>query len=231
MVDGACRRRPRHCPAAVLWDMDGTLVDTEPYWMECEFALAEKYGGTWSQEDALAVVGGDLLDSATYMREHMGIDRTPAADRRGAARRGRRAGRAGGALAPGARELLTALRAPRRAVRPGDDVLAPLRRAGAAGPARGVLRRPGLRRRGRPRQAAPRALPAGGRAARASPRRSTVAIEDSPTGASLGGGAPAAGCSSCPSHVPVPAPGAAAGRSARPSSAWITPASLAALRR
>jgi HAD superfamily hydrolase (TIGR01509 family) len=57
--------------------MDGTLVDTEPYWMECEFALAAKYGGTWSREHGLAVVGGDLIDSATYMREHMGIDRTP----------------------------------------------------------------------------------------------------------------------------------------------------------
>jgi HAD superfamily hydrolase (TIGR01509 family) len=57
--------------------MDGTLVDTEPYWMECEFALAEKYGGTWSHAHGLAVVGGDLIDSATYMRRHMGIDRTP----------------------------------------------------------------------------------------------------------------------------------------------------------
>ena len=64
-------------PTAVLWDMDGTLVDTEPYWMQCEFALAERYGGTWSREHGLAVVGGDLIDSATYMREHMGIDRTP----------------------------------------------------------------------------------------------------------------------------------------------------------
>jgi HAD superfamily hydrolase (TIGR01509 family) len=64
-------------PTAVLWDMDGTLVDTEPYWMECEYALAEKYGGRWSNEDCMAVVGGDLLDSAEYMREHMGIDRTP----------------------------------------------------------------------------------------------------------------------------------------------------------
>jgi HAD superfamily hydrolase (TIGR01509 family) len=67
----------RELPRAVLWDMDGTLVDTEPYWMECEFALAAKYGGTWSEAHALAVVGGDLIDSATYMREHMGIDRTP----------------------------------------------------------------------------------------------------------------------------------------------------------
>jgi HAD superfamily hydrolase (TIGR01509 family) len=64
-------------PNAVLWDMDGTLVDTEPYWIQCEFALAEKYGGTWSHEHGLAVVGGDLIDSATYMRRHMGIDLTP----------------------------------------------------------------------------------------------------------------------------------------------------------
>src|SRR4051794_17208743 len=28
-------------PAAVLWDMDGTLVDTEPYWINAEHALVE----------------------------------------------------------------------------------------------------------------------------------------------------------------------------------------------
>lgn len=63
--------------AAVLWDMDGTLVDTEPYWMEAEFALAERYGGTWSRDHALELVGSDLLDSGRYMREHMGIEVTP----------------------------------------------------------------------------------------------------------------------------------------------------------
>ena len=40
-------------PAAVLWDMDGTLVDTEPYWIDVEFELAERHGGTWSHEHAL----------------------------------------------------------------------------------------------------------------------------------------------------------------------------------
>jgi len=64
-------------PAAVLWDMDGTLVDTEPYWIATEYALAEKYGGTWSQEHALNLVGNDLLESGDYIRVHMGIDRTP----------------------------------------------------------------------------------------------------------------------------------------------------------
>lgn len=64
-------------PAAVLWDMDGTLVDTEPLWIATEFAMAERYGGTWSTEHALNLVGNDLLVSGAYIREHMGIDRTP----------------------------------------------------------------------------------------------------------------------------------------------------------
>ena len=64
-------------PAAVLWDMDGTLVDTEPYWIATEYALAEKYGGTWSEEHALNLVGNALLESGDYIRVHMGIDRTP----------------------------------------------------------------------------------------------------------------------------------------------------------
>jgi HAD superfamily hydrolase (TIGR01509 family) len=64
-------------PAAVLWDMDGTLVDTEPYWIETEYAMAEKYGGTWSEEHALNLVGNALLESGVYIRVHMGIDLTP----------------------------------------------------------------------------------------------------------------------------------------------------------
>ncbi|MBZ5733964.1 HAD family phosphatase [Nocardioides sp. TRM66260-LWL] len=64
-------------PAAVLWDMDGTLVDTEPYWIATEFALAERHGATWSHEHALNLVGNDLLASGRYIRAHMGLDLTP----------------------------------------------------------------------------------------------------------------------------------------------------------
>lgn len=64
-------------PRAVLWDMDGTLVDTEPYWIATEFELAERYGGTWSEAHALELVGNDLISSGRYIREHMGIDLEP----------------------------------------------------------------------------------------------------------------------------------------------------------
>ncbi|MGZ6589407.1 MAG: HAD family phosphatase, partial [Solirubrobacteraceae bacterium] len=43
--------------------MDGTLVDTEPYWIATEYALAEEYGGEWSEADAAHLVGSDLLVS------------------------------------------------------------------------------------------------------------------------------------------------------------------------
>jgi HAD superfamily hydrolase (TIGR01509 family) len=51
--------------------MDGTLVDTEPYWIDAEFELAATYGGAWSTEHALELVGNDLIESGRYIREHM----------------------------------------------------------------------------------------------------------------------------------------------------------------
>jgi HAD superfamily hydrolase (TIGR01509 family) len=64
-------------PAAVLWDMDGTLVDTEPYWMAAEIALVESYGGVWTAEHAKALVGNDLRVSARYIREHGNVPLEP----------------------------------------------------------------------------------------------------------------------------------------------------------
>jgi len=54
--------------AAVLWDMDGTLVDTEPYWMAAETPLVESFGGTWTHEQALGMVGLGLEDSARLLQ-------------------------------------------------------------------------------------------------------------------------------------------------------------------
>jgi HAD superfamily hydrolase (TIGR01509 family) len=56
-------------PAAVLWDMDGTLVDTEPFWMAAEMPLVESVGGSWSHEQALSLVGLGLEDSARIFQD------------------------------------------------------------------------------------------------------------------------------------------------------------------
>jgi beta-phosphoglucomutase-like phosphatase (HAD superfamily) len=64
-------------PSAVLWDMDGTLVDTEPYWMAEERTLVELHGGVWTDEHARQLVGNDLLVSAEYILAHSPIELTP----------------------------------------------------------------------------------------------------------------------------------------------------------
>lgn len=61
----------------MLWDFDGTLVDTEPFWIEEEFRLVESHGGTWSREQALELVGNDLIESGRMIIEQTGIPLTP----------------------------------------------------------------------------------------------------------------------------------------------------------
>ncbi|WP_299039271.1 HAD family phosphatase [uncultured Pseudokineococcus sp.] len=61
-------------PAAVLFDMDGTLVDTEPVWWAAERALVEAHGGTWTDSQAMALVGNQLEVSAEVLRREGGVD-------------------------------------------------------------------------------------------------------------------------------------------------------------
>lgn len=60
-------------PAAVLWDMDGTLVDTEPYWIKAEHALIAEHGKSWSDEFAHELVGNALEVSAQLIIDRTGI--------------------------------------------------------------------------------------------------------------------------------------------------------------
>ncbi|WP_307786169.1 HAD family phosphatase [Rathayibacter sp. SD072] len=54
--------------AAVLWDMDGTIVDSEPAWMAAQRRLVARWGGEWSEDDALAFVGSTLEQTALALR-------------------------------------------------------------------------------------------------------------------------------------------------------------------
>ncbi|SEI78856.1 HAD family hydrolase [Demequina mangrovi] len=63
-------------PAAVLWDMDGTLIDSEPYWITAETELARSFGVGWTHEDGLQLVGNPLLVSAQVLIDR-GVDLEP----------------------------------------------------------------------------------------------------------------------------------------------------------
>ena len=54
---------------AVFWDLDGTIVDTEPYWIQSEKDLVGEYGGSWTDEDALELVGQALGYSARRLQQ------------------------------------------------------------------------------------------------------------------------------------------------------------------
>ncbi len=64
---------------ALLIDMDGTIVDSEPYWIATEHELVESFGGTWGPDDAHSIVGFDLLDAAGELRHRGGVELDPPA--------------------------------------------------------------------------------------------------------------------------------------------------------
>lgn len=67
MSDDTRASRDAARPAAVLWDMDGTLVDTEPYWLTAETELVQAWGGEWTLDDGLALVGSSLERSSLIL--------------------------------------------------------------------------------------------------------------------------------------------------------------------
>lgn len=52
---------------AVLFDLDGTLIDSEGLWWRAECELVEQLGGTWTEQDQAHCLGGPLERVASYM--------------------------------------------------------------------------------------------------------------------------------------------------------------------
>jgi HAD superfamily hydrolase (TIGR01509 family) len=53
--------------AAVLFDMDGLLVDTEPLWLETETEVMAWLGAPWSEQDQEALLGGSMQRTVSYL--------------------------------------------------------------------------------------------------------------------------------------------------------------------
>src|SRR5262249_44406604 len=60
---------------AVLFDMDGLLVDSEPLWLEAETAVMARLGADWTTADQVQLLGGRLAGTVRYL---MGRARRPA---------------------------------------------------------------------------------------------------------------------------------------------------------
>ena len=52
---------------AVLFDMDGLLIDSEPLWFAAEAAVMARLGAQWTQADQQQLLGGSLERSVSYM--------------------------------------------------------------------------------------------------------------------------------------------------------------------
>ncbi len=62
---------------AVLFDMDGTLINSEPYWLIAETELMSRYGHQWSDEDQAYCLGGPLPRVGAYMSKLSGEAEDP----------------------------------------------------------------------------------------------------------------------------------------------------------
>ena len=52
---------------AVLFDMDGLLVDTEPLWLETETEVMARLGAAWTEADQEALLGGSMDRTVAYL--------------------------------------------------------------------------------------------------------------------------------------------------------------------
>lgn len=58
--------------SAILFDMDGTLVDSEPLWLQAEKQVMAEVGSTWEQSDQINCLGGPMEKTERYMQERSG---------------------------------------------------------------------------------------------------------------------------------------------------------------
>jgi HAD superfamily hydrolase (TIGR01509 family) len=98
-------------PDAVIFDLDGVLVDSEQLWNAAKEALVHDLGGRWREDAPQAMMGMSSPEWSAYMRDELGVGRDVEEINREVVRRMERLYRARLPLLPGAVEAVRALHA------------------------------------------------------------------------------------------------------------------------
>jgi HAD superfamily hydrolase (TIGR01509 family) len=98
-------------PAAVIFDLDGVLVDSEQRWNGAKEALVRETGGRWRDEAPRMMMGMSSPEWSAYLRDELEVPMEAAEINREVVRRMEDGYRAGLPLLPGAGEAVRALAA------------------------------------------------------------------------------------------------------------------------
>jgi HAD superfamily hydrolase (TIGR01509 family) len=96
---------------AVIFDLDGVLVDSEQLWNQAKQALVRASGGRWRDDAPQAMMGMSSREWSEYISRELGVDRDPAEINRDVVRRMEQLYRAKLPLLPGAVQAVRSLRA------------------------------------------------------------------------------------------------------------------------
>ncbi len=62
---------------AVIFDLDGVLLDSESAWLAAKRAVVAEWGGTWKEEASHAMLGMSAPEWSVYMRDELAVERAP----------------------------------------------------------------------------------------------------------------------------------------------------------
>jgi HAD superfamily hydrolase (TIGR01509 family) len=94
--------------AAVIFDLDGVLIDSEGLWNEARMEVSTEHGGRWLSEAPRAMMGMSSLEWSRYMHDVLGVAMAPEEISAAVVSRLERLYRQHVPLLPGAREAVLA---------------------------------------------------------------------------------------------------------------------------